>query len=171
MLPRAKNSKVFRIGLVHATTMRDISGTMAVAGQPDRWMTSRKFDQTRYGGLSRVSQSVGWLSRPPRAGLAALADRAAVRPTAVAPAITVTVDATFIRGREDDERHFEVRVGNVETTGGGRQVFGGVAKTATDIEGLIRTAGRYENPESARSGKASSYPIAVISPLFQSNPP
>ena len=69
---------------------------------------------------------------------AALADRAAVRPTAVAPAITVTVDATFIRSREDDERHFEVRVGNVETTGGGRQVFGGVAKTATDIEGLIR---------------------------------
>jgi len=69
---------------------------------------------------------------------AALADRAAVRPTEAAPAITVTVDATFIRSREDDERHFEVRVGNVETTAGGRQVFGGVAKTGTDIERLIR---------------------------------
>jgi hypothetical protein len=31
-----------------------------------------------------------------------------------------------------------VRVGNVETKAGGRQVFGGVAKAGTDIEGLIR---------------------------------
>ena len=69
---------------------------------------------------------------------AALADRAAIRPAAAAPAITVTVDSTFIRSREDGERHFEVRVGNVETKTGGRQVFGGVAKTGTDIEGLIR---------------------------------
>jgi hypothetical protein len=69
---------------------------------------------------------------------AALADRAAIRPPAVAPAITVTVDSTFIRSREDEERHFEVRVGNVETKAGGRQVFGGVAKAGTDIEGLIR---------------------------------
>jgi hypothetical protein len=43
-----------------------------------------------------------------------------------------------IRSREDDGRHFEVRVGNVETKAGGRQVFGGVAKAATDIEALIR---------------------------------
>jgi hypothetical protein len=69
---------------------------------------------------------------------AALADRAAIGPAAAAPAITVTVGATFIRSREDEERHFEVRVGNVETTAGGRQVFGGVAKAGTDIEGLIR---------------------------------
>jgi hypothetical protein len=69
---------------------------------------------------------------------AALVDRAAIRPPAVVPAITVTVDATFIRSREDDGRHFEVRVGNVETKAGGRQVFGGVAKAATDIEALIR---------------------------------
>ena len=69
---------------------------------------------------------------------AALADRAAVRPPAAAPAITVTVDATFVRSREDGGRHFEVRVGNVETTAGGRRVFGGVAKTETDIEALIR---------------------------------
>jgi hypothetical protein len=69
---------------------------------------------------------------------AALADRAAIRPPAAAPAITVTVDSTFIRSREDEEHHFEVRVGNVETKAGGRQVFGGVAKAGTDIEGLIR---------------------------------
>jgi hypothetical protein len=69
---------------------------------------------------------------------AALADRAAARPPAAAPAITVTVDSTFIRSREDGERRFEVRVGNVETKAGGRQVFGGVAKAGTDIEGLIR---------------------------------
>jgi hypothetical protein len=69
---------------------------------------------------------------------AALADRAAAKPPAAAPAITVTVDSTFIRSREDGERRFEVRVGNVETKAGGRQVFGGVAKAGTDIEGLIR---------------------------------
>jgi hypothetical protein len=69
---------------------------------------------------------------------AALADRAAIRPPAAAPAITVTVDSTFIRSREDEEHRFEVRVGNVETQARGRQVFGGVAKAGTDIEGLIR---------------------------------
>ena len=69
---------------------------------------------------------------------AALADRAAIRPPAAAAAITVSVDSTFIRSREDGERRFEVRVGNVETKAGGRQVFGGVAKAGTDIEGLIR---------------------------------
>jgi len=69
---------------------------------------------------------------------AALAGRAAIRPAAVAPAITVTVDSTFIRSREDGERQFEVRVGNVETKAGGRQVFGAVAKAGTDIEALIR---------------------------------
>ena len=54
------------------------------------------------------------------------------------PAVTVTVDSTFIRSREDGERQFEVRVGNVETKAGGRQVFGAVAKAGTDIEALIR---------------------------------
>jgi hypothetical protein len=34
----------------------------------------------------------------------ALADRVAIRPPAAAPAITVTVDSTFIRSREDGER-------------------------------------------------------------------
>jgi hypothetical protein len=54
-----------------------------------------------------------------------------------AAAIAVSVDSTFIRGREKDERHLEVRVGNVETTGGGRQVFGAVAKSDTDISALL----------------------------------
>ena len=35
--------------------------------------------------------------------------------TAAAAAITVSVDSTFIRSREEGERHLEVRVGNVET--------------------------------------------------------
>jgi hypothetical protein len=78
------------------------------------------------------------LRRHPLKAGTALADRAAIRPPAVAPAITVTVDSTFVRSREDRERPFEVRVGNVETKAGGRQVFGGVAKAGTDIEGLIR---------------------------------
>jgi len=69
---------------------------------------------------------------------AALADRAANRPPAAAPAITVTVDSTFIRSCEDGDRRFEVRIGNDETKAGDRQVFGCVAKAGTDIEGLIR---------------------------------
>jgi hypothetical protein len=72
-----------------------------------------------------------------RAG-AALRDNAAIRPETPAAAITVTVDSTFIRNYEDGERHLEVRVGNVETASGGRQVFGAVARSGTDIEMLIR---------------------------------
>ena len=58
--------------------------------------------------------------------------------TAAAAAITVSVDSTFIRSREEGERHLGVRVGNVETASGGRQVFGAVAKAVTDISALIR---------------------------------
>jgi hypothetical protein len=68
----------------------------------------------------------------------AVAERAAIRPETAAPAITVTLDSTFIRNCEAGERHLEVRVGNVETKSGARQVFGAVAKTDTDIEVLIR---------------------------------
>jgi hypothetical protein len=53
-------------------------------------------------------------------------------------AIVVTLDSTFIRGCEDGERRLEVRIGNVETATGSRQVFGAVAKTDTDLEALIR---------------------------------
>jgi hypothetical protein len=69
---------------------------------------------------------------------AELRDQAAVRPDAAAPAIAVTLDSTFIRSCEERERHLEVRVGNVETASGGRQVLGAVAKADTDIKVLIR---------------------------------
>ncbi|MDR3472421.1 MAG: ISKra4 family transposase [Devosia sp.] len=62
----------------------------------------------------------------------------AVRPDTAVPSITVTLDSTLIRSCEDGERHLEVRVGNVETETGGRQVFGAVAKADTDIKVLIR---------------------------------
>ena len=66
---------------------------------------------------------------------AALADRAAIRPQAAAPAITVTVDSTFIRSREDEERQFEVRVGNVETKTGGRQFLAASRKPGRTSKG------------------------------------
>src|SRR4029077_19023700 len=52
--------------------------------------------------------------------------------------LTLPEAKTFIRSREEGERHLEVRVGNVETASGGRQVFGAVAKADTDISALIR---------------------------------
>jgi hypothetical protein len=63
---------------------------------------------------------------------------AAVKPAATAAAIAISVDSTFVRSRHDGERHLEVRVGNVETPDGGRQVFAAVTKTETDIAVLIR---------------------------------
>ena len=68
---------------------------------------------------------------------AALQNDAGARPEMAVAAIGVSLDSTFIRSCEDGERHLEVRVGNVETETGGRQVFGAVAKTDTDIEVLI----------------------------------
>jgi hypothetical protein len=80
-----------------------------------------------------------------------LRDAATVPPAAGASAITITVDSTFIRGCHDGERHLEVRVGNVETPAGGRQVFGAVAKADTEIAGMIRrsleTVGRAADTE------------------------
>jgi hypothetical protein len=67
-----------------------------------------------------------------------LRDAAAIKPPVGASAITITLDSTFIRGCCDDERHLEVRVGNVETSSGGRQVFAAVAKADTEIAPLIR---------------------------------
>jgi hypothetical protein len=69
---------------------------------------------------------------------AVLRDQAAARADVAVPAIAVTLDSTFIRSCEDGERYLEVRVGNVETESGGRQVFGAVAKADTDIKMLIR---------------------------------
>jgi hypothetical protein len=68
----------------------------------------------------------------------ALGECAVIRPETAASAIVVTLDSTFIRNCENSERHLEVRVGNVETASGGRQVFGAVAKAGTDIQALIR---------------------------------
>jgi len=68
----------------------------------------------------------------------ALGERAAVRPETTVSAIVVTLDSTFIRSCRDGERHLEVRVGNVETNAGSRQVFGAVAKSSTSIAELIR---------------------------------
>ena len=67
----------------------------------------------------------------------ALGECAAIRPEAAASAIVATLDSTFIRSCADGVRHLEVRVGNVETPSGGRQVFGAVAKAGTDIRALI----------------------------------
>jgi hypothetical protein len=67
----------------------------------------------------------------------ALQDRAVIAPRTMAPTVVVTLDSTFIRSCETGERHLEVRVGNAETKTGGRQVFGAVAKTKTDIKALI----------------------------------
>lgn len=67
-----------------------------------------------------------------------LRDAASIPPASCASAITVTVDSTFIRGCHNGERHLEVHVGNVETSGGGRQVFGAVTKTDTEIAVMIR---------------------------------
>jgi hypothetical protein len=81
----------------------------------------------------------------------AFADRAAIRPETSAPPITVTLDSTFIRSCEDEERHLEVRVGDVETKSVARQVFGAVVKTDTYIKVLIRRSldaiGRSEGAE------------------------
>ena len=68
----------------------------------------------------------------------ALAECATIQPETSASAVVVTLDSTFIRSCGDGERHLEVRVGNVETKAGGRQVFGAVAKADTAIEALIR---------------------------------
>jgi len=68
----------------------------------------------------------------------ALGHYVATRPETAASAIVVTLGSTFIRSCESGERHLEVRVGNVETNTGGRQVFGAVAKSSTPIAELIR---------------------------------
>jgi hypothetical protein len=67
----------------------------------------------------------------------ALGECATTRPEVAASAVVVTLDSTFIRSCEQEERHLEVRVGNVETESGGRQVFGSVVRAGTDIKVLI----------------------------------
>ena len=78
-----------------------------------------------------------------------------IGPTTAATAIAISVDSTFIRSCEDGDRHLEVRVGNVETETGGRQVFGAVAKADTNIVELIRrnltAVGQTDTPRSPNS--------------------
>src|SRR3954464_6829512 len=59
-------------------------------------------------------------------------------PPTGAEAIVAPQDSTFIRSCGTSQRHLEVRIGNVETASGRWQVFGAVAKTDTDLAGLIR---------------------------------
>jgi hypothetical protein len=79
----------------------------------------------------------------------ALGERTEVRPEVATTAVVVTLDSTFIRSCETGERHLEVRVDNVETKSGARQVFGAVARADTDIKALINrsldTIGRTED--------------------------
>ena len=70
-----------------------------------------------------------------------LPDAASEAPPAKgAAAITVSLDSTFVRSCHDGERHFEVRVGNVETAERGRQVVGAVAGTDTELVPTIAGA-------------------------------
>jgi hypothetical protein len=62
----------------------------------------------------------------------------AEKPPIAAAALTISLASTFIRSREDGERHLEVRVGHVETVDGGRQVFGAVIRAETDIAALMQ---------------------------------
>jgi hypothetical protein len=80
-----------------------------------------------------------------------LGDAVAAKAPAAAATVTISLDSTFIRSREDGERHLEVRVGNVETETGGRQVFAAVTRAETDITALIQrtleTVGRTDTTE------------------------
>jgi hypothetical protein len=67
-----------------------------------------------------------------------LSQAGAIRPTVISTAITVALDSTFISGRDDADRHLEVRVGSIENTAGQRRVLGAVTRAGTDITGLIR---------------------------------
>jgi hypothetical protein len=67
----------------------------------------------------------------------ALGECATMRPEVAASAVVATLESTFIRSCEQEERHLEVRVGNVKTESGGRQVCDSVVRAGTDIKVLI----------------------------------
>ena len=60
-----------------------------------------------------------------------------IAPATPSAAISISVDSTFVRGREEGGRHLEVEVGNAETDAGGRQVFAAVARSETDLAASI----------------------------------
>jgi hypothetical protein len=96
-----------------------------------------------------------------------LRDATPAEPATAAAAVTLTLDSTFIRSCEDDQRHLEVRLGNVETSEGARQVFAAVAKTDTAIEALIRRGladvGQTAAPGCARSWSMPASPRRRVS--------
>jgi hypothetical protein len=67
-----------------------------------------------------------------------LSDAAAEKAQIAATAIAISLDSTFIRSRDDGERHLEVRVSNVETVDGDRQVYSSVSRAETNITALIK---------------------------------
>jgi hypothetical protein len=78
-----------------------------------------------------------------------LRDAAPAEPATAAAAITLSVDSTFIRSCEAGPRHLEVRLGNVETPDGARQVFAAVARTDTAITPLLKRCYSGASPPSA----------------------
>jgi hypothetical protein len=130
-------------------------GGEAGVGWPPHCRSTPEFDQLRahLSALMPYRVAAGVLEQflPVDAGVhpetlrghtlklgADLVNTAAAERTAEAAAITLTVDSTYIRSCEDGQRHLEVRLGNVETAAGARQVFAAVAKTDTEVEALIR---------------------------------
>src|SRR4051812_24156025 len=108
-----------------------------------------------------------------------LRDAAMVAPDAVeaaaAPAIALSLDATFIRSCHEGERHLEVRLGNAETPGGGRQLFGAVANAGTDIVALIRrtldTLGRTSDTEPTAFTDGCSSMRSILAEAGVTDPP
>jgi hypothetical protein len=130
-------------------------GTEAGVGWPAHCRSTPEFDQVRaqLSALMPYRVAAGVLEQflPVEAGVdpetlrahtlklgEELVDTAAAEPATAASAITLTADSTYIRSCEDGQRHLEVRLGNVETSAGARQVFAAVARTDTQIEALIR---------------------------------
>src|SRR4051812_42536544 len=108
-----------------------------------------------------------------------LRNAATVEPDAVdaaaAPAIALSLDATFIPSCHKGERHLEVRVGNAETPGGGRQLFGAVANAGTDIVALIRctldTMGRTSDTELTAFTDGCSSMRSILAEAGVTDPP
>ena len=89
---------------------------------------------TSYGTLRRHTLELG-----ERVRNAAMVEPDAVD-AAAAPAIARSLDAMFLRSCPEGEQHLEGRIGNAETSGDGRQLFGAVANAGTDIMAQIRRA-------------------------------
>ncbi|HUB45738.1 MAG TPA: hypothetical protein VMB73_12190, partial [Acetobacteraceae bacterium] len=73
-----------------------------------------------------------------------------------------TLDGTFVRSCEPGERHLEVRVGNVETSTGARQVFAAVAGADTDIAALLIIVVTSPQPGMPRTRYWRLSPMAVL---------